>query len=69
MAAEKFNIYQIIDNAPLTILLIGLSLALVNGAACHARGGCLDAAEVCNVLASQSALLDPADMPPPVTVI
>jgi MFS transporter, AAHS family, 4-hydroxybenzoate transporter len=36
MAAEKFNIHQIIDNAPLKpihirILLIGLSLALVNG--------------------------------------
>jgi MFS transporter, AAHS family, 4-hydroxybenzoate transporter len=36
MAAEKFNIHQIIDNAPpkeihIRILLIGLSLALVNG--------------------------------------
>jgi hypothetical protein len=36
MAAEKFNILQIVDNAPLKqihirILLIGLSLALVNG--------------------------------------
>jgi hypothetical protein len=38
MAGEKFNIHQIIDNAPLKeihirILLIGLSLALVNGLA------------------------------------
>jgi FAD dependent oxidoreductase len=38
-------------------------------AACHARGGNLEAAEVRKVLASQGALLDPADMPPPVTVI
>jgi hypothetical protein len=38
-------------------------------AACHARGGRLEAAEVRKVLASQGALLDPADMPPPVTVI
>jgi hypothetical protein len=38
-------------------------------AACHARSGYLEAAEVRKVLASQGALLDPADMPPPVTVI
>jgi hypothetical protein len=38
-------------------------------AACHARGGPLEAAEVRKVLASQGALLDPADMPAPVTVI
>jgi len=38
-------------------------------AACHARGGNLDAAEIRKVLGSQGALLDPADMPPPVTVI
>jgi hypothetical protein len=38
-------------------------------AACHARRGCLEAAEVRNVLASQGALLDPADLPPPVRVI
>jgi hypothetical protein len=38
-------------------------------AACHARGGNLDAAEVRKVLGSQGALLDPADMPPPVAVI
>jgi len=37
--------------------------------ACHARGGRLEAAEVRKVLASQGALLDPADMPAPVTVI
>jgi len=34
-------------------------------AACHARGGHLEAAEVRKVLASQGALLDPADMPAP----
>jgi hypothetical protein len=38
-------------------------------AACHACGGHLEAAEVRKVLASQGALLDPADMPPPVAVI
>jgi hypothetical protein len=38
-------------------------------AACHARSGRLEAAEVRRVLASQGALLDPADMPAPVTVI
>src|SRR5260370_42385127 len=38
-------------------------------AACHARGGYLEAAEVRKILASQGALLDPADMPPPVTVV
>jgi hypothetical protein len=38
-------------------------------AACHACSGYLEAAEVRKVLASQGALLDPADMPPPVTVI
>jgi hypothetical protein len=38
-------------------------------AACQARRGRLEAAEVRKVLASQGALLDPADMPPPVTVI
>ena len=38
-------------------------------AACFARGGSLDAAEVRRVLASQGALLDPADMPPPVTIV
>jgi hypothetical protein len=38
-------------------------------AACHAGGGSLEAAEVRKVLASQGALLDPADMPPPVAVI
>jgi hypothetical protein len=38
-------------------------------AACHARSGRLEAAEVRKVLASQGALLDPADMPAPVTVI
>jgi FAD dependent oxidoreductase len=38
-------------------------------AACHVRGGRLEAAEVRKVLASQGALLDPADMPAPVTVI
>jgi FAD dependent oxidoreductase len=38
-------------------------------AACHARGGRLEAAEVRKLLASQGALLDPADMPAPVTVI
>jgi hypothetical protein len=38
-------------------------------AACHARGGRLEAAEVRKILASQGALLDPADMPPPVKVI
>jgi hypothetical protein len=37
-------------------------------AACHARDGHLEATEVRKVLASQGALLDPADMPPPVTV-
>jgi hypothetical protein len=35
----------------------------------HACSGYLEAAEVRKVLASQGALLDPADMPPPVTVI
>jgi hypothetical protein len=38
-------------------------------AACHARRGCLEAAEVRKILASQDALLDPADLPPPVRVI
>jgi hypothetical protein len=38
-------------------------------AACHARRGCLEAAEVRKILASQGALLDPADLPPPVRVI
>src|SRR3984893_12734803 len=38
-------------------------------AACHARRGRLEAAEVRKVLASQGALLDPADMPAPVNVI
>src|SRR5258705_354274 len=38
-------------------------------AACHTRSGRLEAAEVRRVLASQGALLDPADMPAPVTVI
>ncbi len=38
-------------------------------AACHACSGRLEAAVVRKVLASQGALLDPADMPPPVTVI
>ena len=38
-------------------------------AACHARGGCLEAAEVRKLLASQGALLDPADMPAPASVI
>ena len=38
-------------------------------AACRARGGHLDAAEVRKVLASQGALLDPADLPAPVIVI
>jgi hypothetical protein len=38
-------------------------------AACHARGGSLDATEVRKVLASQGALLDPAEMPPPIVVI
>ena len=37
-------------------------------AVCHARDGCLEAAEVRKVLASQGALLDPADLPAPVTV-
>src|SRR5580704_2642608 len=38
-------------------------------AECHARRGCLEAAEVRKILASQDALLDPADLPPPVRVI
>jgi hypothetical protein len=38
-------------------------------AARHTRRGCLEAAEVRKVLASQGALLDPADLPPPVMVI
>jgi hypothetical protein len=38
-------------------------------AACQARDDRLDAAEVRKVLASQGALLDPADMPAPVTVV
>jgi hypothetical protein len=37
-------------------------------AACHARDGRLEAAEVRKILASQGALLDPADMPAPITV-
>lgn len=37
-------------------------------AACWARDGSLDAAEVRRILAGQGALLDPADMPPPVEV-
>ena len=38
-------------------------------AACQARGGSLDTAEVRRILSNQGALLDPADMPPPVEVI
>ena len=38
-------------------------------AACFARGGRVDAAEVRKILVGQGALLDPADMPPPVEVI
>ena len=38
-------------------------------AACFARDGRVDAAEVRRILAGQGALLDPADMPPPVEVI
>jgi hypothetical protein len=38
-------------------------------AACQARDGSLDVAEVRKILVSQGALLDPADMPPPVEVI
>src|SRR5271170_2375624 len=38
-------------------------------AACHARGGHLESAEVRRVLASQGALLDPADMPAAIGVI
>lgn len=38
-------------------------------AACFARGGGVDAAEVRKILAGQGALLDPADMPGPVEVM
>ncbi len=38
-------------------------------AACQARDGLLNIAEIRQILRSQGALLDPADMPPPVAVI